>query len=319
MAERLIGPFGFSHVGRGFDGIEYVRDAGLNNITFLGARPIEGVFQLRSWNELDVDFYYGAFTRSFSRDTAKSEARVFLLRYHDGRSVVKTDNRPLNVRAADDRDIRLTTLGGHYAGVLEAGPGKADYLVWAAVQSGRWGLLDHRAGAIDIEGGYRFPAAWRPWARAGWFRSTGDRDPGDDEHGTYFQVLPTPRPYARFPIYNMMNSQDVFAELRLEPAAKLSLSTAAHALRLESRQDFWYAGGGAFQKETFGYLGRPGGGHAGMGTLVDVEAGYAASATTKVTLYLARLRGGGVEASIYPAGGQHPGARFIFLEVTQRF
>ena len=56
-----------------------------------------------------------------------------------------------------------------------------------------------------------------------------------------------------------------------------------------------------------------------MGTLVDIEAGYAVTPTTKVTLYLASLIGGSVEASIYPAGGQHPGARFLYLEVLQRF
>lgn len=319
VAQRLIGPFGFSHVGRGFDGIEYTRDSGWGNVTFLAARPTEGVFQLRSWNELNVDLYYGAFTRPFAREGASSEARFFLLRYHDGRDVVKTDNRPMTVRAADTQEIRLTTLGGHYAGVLEAGPGKADFLVWAAAQFGQWGLLDHRAGAIDLEGGYQFPAAWKPWARAGYFLSTGDGDPGDDDHTTFFQVLPTPRPYARFPIYNLMNNQDVFGELRLKPAEKLSLRTDVHALRLESRQDLWYAGGGAFQKETFGYLGRPAGGHAAMGTLLDLSLDYAVTPTTTLTLYLAKLFGGSVEASIYPAGGQHPGARFLYLEVLQRF
>jgi len=319
IAQRLIGPFGFSHVGRGFDGIEYVRDAGSNNITFLAARPTEGVFQLRSWNELDVDFYYGAFTRSFSRDTAKSEARVFLLQYHDGRSAVKTDNRPAALRAADTRDIRLTTLGGHYAGVLEAGPGRVDFLVWAAGQSGQWGLLDHRAGALAIEGGYQFPVSWKPWARLGWFRSTGDGDAGDDDHTTFFQVLPTPRVYARFPIYNLMNNQDVFGEIRLRPMEKLSLSAQVHSLRLSNRRDLWYAGGGAFQKGTFGYLGRPANGRTGMGTLVDLSVDYAATPTTKVTLYLAKILGSGVEEAIYPAGGDDTDARLLYLEVVQRF
>jgi Alginate export len=319
IAQRLIGPFGFSHVGRGFDGVEYVRDTASNNLTLLAARPTEGVFQLRSLDELNVDFYYGAFTRPLARSGARGETRYFALHYHDGRDVLKTDNRPAALRAADTRDIRLTTLGGHYAGVLGEGPGKADFLVWGAGQFGHWGLLEHRAWAVAIEGGYQFPVSWKPWVRAGCFRSTGDGNADDNKHTTFFQVLPTPRVYARFPIYNLMNSQDVFGELRFKPAEKLSLRTEVHSLQLSDRRDLWYAGGGAFQKETFGYLGRPGSGHSSLGTLFDLSVDYSFTPRTAVTLYLADLRGGGVEEAIYPAGGTHPGARFLYFEVVQRF
>jgi len=319
IAQRLVGAFGFSHVGRGFDGVEYVRKTESNNFTFLAARPTEGVFQLRSLHELDIDFYYGALTRQFVRDKAKSEVRVFALHYHDGRLVLKTDNRPQALRAADTRDIRLTSLGGHYLGAFGKGPGKTDLLVWGVGQFGHWGLLDHRAGAIAIEGGYQFPAPWKPWVRAGYFRSTGDGDSADDKHTTFFQVLPTPRVYARFPIYNLMNNQDLFGELRLRPVNKLSLSTQVRYLRLSNRQDLWYAGGGAFQKQTFGYLGRPSNGQSGVGTLFDLSIDYQFTSTTAVTFYLAGLHGSGVQAAIYPAGGDHPGARFLYFEFVQRF
>src|SRR5262249_17275505 len=154
---------------------------------------------------------------------------------------------------------------------------------------------------------------------AGYFRGTGDGDPNDDRHGTFFQVLPTPRVYARFPFYNLMNNEDTFVQLRLKPHARLSVRTDLRYLRLSSRTDLWYLGGGAFQSNTFGFIGRPSGGNRTLGTLGDLSVDYNLTPTTVVTFYLAGVSGGGVQAFVYPEGGAHPGARFLYFELTQRF
>jgi hypothetical protein len=54
---------------------------------------------------------------------------------------------------------------------------------------------------------------------------SGDGNPNDNTHGTFFQVLPTPRPYARFPFFNMMNNEDTFGMLILRPHAKVTTSS----------------------------------------------------------------------------------------------
>jgi len=131
ISQRLIGAFGFSHVGRSFDGLQYARNFKAGNLTFVGARPTEGVFQLKGNAELDVDFYYGAFTRPLKRKQSESEFRAFVLHYHDGRPVLKTDNRAPLLRAADSSNIRLNTLGGHYIGAYKAARGKVDLLLGA--------------------------------------------------------------------------------------------------------------------------------------------------------------------------------------------
>ncbi len=324
ISQRLIGTFGFTHVGRSFDGVHYVRNTSRANFTFVGARPTEGVFQLRGWRQLDVDFYYGAFTKPHKTKSAESDFRLFALHYHDGRRVLKTDNRPQAIRAADQEGIRLTTLGGHYIAAHKAGAGKADVLLWAAGQFGDWGPLRHRAGAIAVEGGYQFggsPAAERlkPWIRGGYFHSTGDNNPNDNRHGTFFQVLPTPRIYARFPFYDLVNNEDVFAQLRLKPHARIGLRTDAHHLRLASDRDQWYLGGGAFQQRTFGYIGRPSNGRRSLGWLFDISADLALAPRTAVTVYFAGNRGGAVQQAIHPQGGANPTARFFYLELAQRF
>jgi hypothetical protein len=319
IAHRLIGPFTFSHVGRSFDGAHYSRTSKASNLTAVAARPTEGVFQLRGWSELDVDFYYGAFTKGFPHKRSPSEARVFGLHYHDGRGAAKTDNRTLAARQADGRNIRLTTVGGHYIAAVKAGAGTADLLVWGVGQFGRWGSLDHRAGAIAAEAGYQFPVKANPWIRAGYFRSSGDGSPSDGEHTTFFQVLPTPRVYARFPFYNLMNNQDVFAQLRLKPHARLALRADVRHLRLSNAGDLWYSGGGTFQEQTFGYTGRPSGGKKSLGTLLDLSIDYNPASRTTLSFYASGVRGGGVQSAIHPEAGHNPGGRFLYFEWMQRF
>ena len=319
IAQRLIGPFGFSHIGRAFDGVPYTRSAGANNLAFVAARPIEGVFQLRSLYELDVDFYYGALTRQLSGTTNQGETRLFALHYHDGRPVLKTDNRPESARAADQRNIRLTTIGGHAMGVFGEGNGKTDLLVWGAAQIGRWGALDHRAAAVAVEAGHQFVTMWKPWLRVGYFRSSGDGDPNDGTHSTFFQALPTPRVYARFPFFNLMNNEDSFGQILLQPVRGLSLRSDVHYLRLSNRRDLWYVGGGAFQEGTFGYVGRPSQGPSVLGTLADLSLDYALTSNTTVSFYVGGVWGGGVQAGTYPAGGTHPGADFLYVEIQQSF
>lgn len=316
ISQRLIGTFGFTHVGRSFDGIHYSRTANGANFTFVGARPTEGVFQLRGWNQLDVDFYYGAYTRSFKTKSSESDLRFFAIHYHDGRGALKTDNRPLAARAADRENIRVNTFGGHYIGVKNAGDGKFDFLLWGAGQFGSWGVLDHRAGAVALEAGYQFDVPAKPWIRAGYFRGSGDGDPADGRHGAFFQNLPTPRIYARMPFYDLVNNEDTFVQLRLKPHSRVALRSDVRYLRLSSDRDLWYLGGGAFQQGSFGYIGRPSNGEKALGAMADFSFDLTITPKTAFTFYIAGVRGGKVIDRIYPEGRN---GRFAYFEVTRRF
>jgi hypothetical protein len=322
LAHRLVGNFGFTHVGRSFDAVQYVRDNKSSNFTFVGGRAVEGVFQLRALKELDVDFWYGAYTKPLHAKSVASEFRLFGLHYHDGRGALKTDNRTAAARRADTENIRINTFGGHYIAALRTKRGTFDLLAWGVGQFGDWGHLAHRAGAGSFEGGFQPGGALarvKTWVRAGYFRSTGDGDPTDARHETFFQVLPTPRVYARFPFYNLMNSEDAFAQVSLKPHARLTLRADVHSLRLSDANDLWYAGGGAFQETTFGYQGRPSGGKSSLGTLFDLSADVSVTPTTTLTFYGAGVRGGGVQAGVYPAGGTNPTARLFYAELLKRF
>ena len=305
ITQRLLGNFGFSDVGRSIDGVQYALTRTGLNLTGVIGRPTQGVFQVNGWPELDVNVFYGAVTGQHGGDRHPCEWRVFGLGYDDYRDgVVKADNRSLALRSADTGSIAIGTYGGHYLQVMPTAAGPFDVLVWGAAQAGVWGALSHRAGAVAAEAGWQ-PAAFgrlQPWMRAGYDYASGDGDPSDRTHGTFFQLLPTPRVYARLPFFNMMNSRDTFAELIVRPSKKLAARSDVHALRLADAHDLWYSGGGAFQRGTFGYTGRPSNGQSGLAMLYDVSGDYSVTSHFAVSLYYGRAAGQAAIQSIYPTG-----------------
>jgi hypothetical protein len=303
IAQRLLANFGWTDVQRSLDGAQYVLSMPKVNITALAARPTEGVFQVSGWDELKINVFYGALTGQHGKYAA-TDWRVFALGYSDYRSgVVKTDNRAAAVRNLDGDSIDIGTYGGHILQIVPTATGPVDLLFWGALQNGSWGTQTHRAGAFAAETGWQ-PAVLKtikPWIRAGYNFGSGDGNAADGTHSTFFQVLPTPRIYARTPFYNMMNSKDAFAELILRPK-RVTVRSDIHSLRLADATDLWYSGGGAFQAATFGYTGRPSNGQFTLGTLYDVSADVTLTPHVAVGGYFGYATGGLVTQAIYTGG-----------------
>lgn len=318
IAHRLIGNFQFTVTGRSEDGLWLSSNFRRANLTLAAARPTRGVYQVDGLGELDVSWQYGALTVATGHDKSNGELRIFGLGYQDNRALAKTDNRPATLRNGADRfaNINLGTFGAHYIHAVATSAGTFDFLLWGAGQIGSWGTQNHRAGAFDGELGWQPHAALRPWLRAGYSYGSGDNNPNDNQHGTFFQVLPTPRIYARFPFFDMQNNSDAFAMLLLRPSPKLTLRSDVHALWLSSRNDLWYQGGGASAPRVFGYQGRPSNGNRGLGTLWDISADAQLTPHWGLGLYYGHVWGKGVMKSIYPAG---PDANLGYAELLFRF
>jgi hypothetical protein len=129
-------------------------------------------------------------------------------------------------------------------------------------------------------------------------------------------LLPTPRPYARFPFFNMMNTEDAFGALILRPHAKVTVSSEFHSLRLSKADDLWYSGGGVFQPWTFGYSGRSTSGRRSLGNLYDTSLEYRMNRNLTLTGYFGYSQGLAAMEQIYPQGKN---ARFGYLEGLYRF
>ena len=92
IAQRLIGPFAFTHVGRSFDGIRYSIERPANNFTFVAAVPTRGVFQIDGWGWNRVAFSYGAYSHEWGRGRHAAETRAFMIEYDDWRH--RQDGQP---------------------------------------------------------------------------------------------------------------------------------------------------------------------------------------------------------------------------------
>jgi hypothetical protein len=316
IAHRVLANFAFSAAQRSYDAVHVARATPRYNVTLMAGMPTEGVFQLDGQGTLDdIRVGYGALTVPLSW----ADVRLFGVRYEDRRPIAKVDNRPAAVRTTDLSALKVNTLGANLVLAHPVGSAKTDLLLWGAVQNGAWGAQDHRGSAFAIEGGVQPVLPLRPWLRVGFSQGSGDDTPGttaSGEHSTFFQMLPTPRIYARTPFYNMMNNRDLFSSLILRPAKGTSVRAEVHRLSLTRAEDLWYAGGGAFNATVFGYQGRPSGGVKNLATLADIGADRAFGPLLNVGAYFGMVFGSDVVKALHPAGED---GKFLYLELTRRF
>lgn len=316
LSQRLIGPFNFSHVGRSYDGAIGSFTRGPLNFTLMASHPTQGGFDLAGMKEMDeIDLLYAAINLTRPAFAQNGDARIFYIYYGDGRGLLKSDNRPAKVRAADHQDISIHTEGAHWIQVVPTSVGPVDLLAWGALQQGDWGVLEHFAWRWDLEAGWQpNPLPLKPWLRIGYGRSSGDDDPNDNTHGTFFQILPTARLYSWSTFYNLMNSEDAFAQLLLRPIAGLVWRTDFHNIRLSESRDLWYQGAGATLSDRnvgFGFPGRPAFGKRDLFRVVESQLTYAWSPALEFTVYYAHIFGNDVVRKIF-VGEQ---GDFAYLEV----
>jgi hypothetical protein len=131
VSQRLLGDFGWSDVGRSFDGLQYSYSTPSNNFTFVAATPTRGVFQVDGWGWNRIAFAYAAYTHEWGSGQHSADTRLFVLEHDDFRHMLKTDNRPIAVRRGDTENIRMNTFGGHSLHALTTRAGTLDFLAWA--------------------------------------------------------------------------------------------------------------------------------------------------------------------------------------------
>lgn len=316
IAQRLVGNFGFSAAQRSFDGLDAHYGRGPWDVTAMAARADQGVFNMNGNPELNVDLQYLAFSKYQFRQHLLW--RAFALGYHDGRTgITKTDNRPLALRKADQQNIRIGTYGGDFIATIPALRGQFDLVGWGVLQNGQWGSLAQSSRAGTFEGGYQLlHVASSPWLRGGYFYSSGDSNPNDNRHQTFFQVLPTPYIYAHFPFYNLMNSRDGFIQIVDRPTKKIDLRADMHFLGLSSSNDLWYQGGGAFDNKVFGFTGRPANDHSSLATVAEITSSWQLTRSLTANLMYGHAAGKSAVSAIYPTGHN---AQFGYAELLYRW
>ena len=316
---RLIGGFGWSIYQRSFDGAKFQWDHDLGHLSVSGFRPTQGGFEQSAGKRInDIDVLATAYTFKPGKIIPDSEIQLFDYYYDDQRDIpVRADNS--GIAPLHRQDIAFHTIGGHFAGATTVGNGIADLLIWGAYQTGDWYEQNHRASGVAAEIGYQFmQALWKPWLRLGAFQGTGDDNPADNTHGTFYQILPTVRKYAFTTTYNLMNNEDYFIQLLLNPAKDLKVRADLHFLKLNESNDLWYGGAGATRSSgTFqGYAGRPSGGDDELGTSLELTAEYQLTHYMNLHAFYGHIFGDDVISNNFQDDDDFD---FFFLEMTLDF
>jgi hypothetical protein len=318
VAARLIGEFEWSIYQRAYDGVRIDTVRGRWTGTAFAFHPTQGGFEDAAGLMMpNVTVAGGAATITSATSSPSVQYQAFAYRYRDTRKVTQ---RPDNTgRSAQAIDVGIDTFGGS---IIVAPPvargGQWDGLVWIAAQTGSWYELRQRAASVAIEGGHQWVTSrWQPWLRGGYLYASGDGNPLDDRHGTFFEMLPTVRRYAQSALYSQMNNTDWFAQLLAKPRPRINVRFDMHRVGLASARDAWYYGSGATQQHgsIFGFATRPSFGATHLATIGEGSIDYAFTPHWSANGYLAVGRGGGV---VTPAFAGHT-LMFAYIENVLQF
>ncbi len=311
LDSRMIGEFEWSEYQRTFDGARFDLDRKSWHGTAAWFEPTQGGFERRAGLRLrNVRVAATTFSLKPTASFRHTDVQAFAYRYDDTRAVqARPDNTLLTATGVN---VHINSAGSSLVGAYPVGPGQVDTLGWFVWQGGRWYGQRHTANAAAAELGYQWTAArGRPWLRAGWFRSSGDGNPNDEVHGTFFQQIPTARRYSLSTVYNLMNMSETFAQALLRPRRNVNVRVDVHRLRLTDAADLWYAGSGGNSSTgtVFGFAGRRSNGSTALGTMIEGTTDWTVSPHFTLSGYLGRMTGGRVVSETFS------GSRLLFGSV----
>ncbi len=323
LGDRMISSFGWSAFGRSFNGGLAQYDHEKINVTGSFFFSTQGGWEEEiDTNISDIRITTCTITAKRGEIVPGMEFAAFYYNYRDGRDVHQRVDNTLRAGTGvgiESVDIDIHMVGGHILGMYPVGPGRFDILLWGGGQFGDWYELDQQAYAVAAEIGYQFTQVYsKPWIRAGYYIGSGDDSPGDDNHGTFFQMAPGTRKYNLLPYCDLMNVEDVFAQVITHPLPSLMVRVDYHFLRLNEEKDRWYMGSGPTQKQgnIFGYIGRPSNGQDNLSQEVELMIKYDFSRHWRFTGSYCHIFGGDVVENVYPedenADYASIGAMFIF-------
>jgi hypothetical protein len=247
---------------------------------------------------LDGVDVFGAFVTVKQKAWLSStELRLFNILYRD--------SRPSTDASLGDR-LLIDAVGGSLVGFYPAGSGAVDLMLWSAFEFGDFGASNQAAAAFIAEGGY----VWQevksaPWIRFGIAYSSGDDDPFDGDHNTFFNMVPTNHKWYGAQDFNaFQNLTNFYGQFRLQPHPQVGLNLEGHSFWLSESADAWYGGSGPANNLGFGYVARrPLGGFRGqkdIGTEVDLIVNWRVDKRVGLQFGVSYFRGGDVAKAVLP-------------------
>ena len=319
-SERLIGPLGFTYAERAFDGLNLSYNPKSNISLNLGYfHPTFGAFEISTANRTiqKVTVTYFSYNLAFDKNT---DFRLFFVNYDDDRNLVK----PSNTSGIEGK-TNISTIGLHFIKIIENKNYSLDFVGWYSYQWGKWGQLDnssnllkiiHRAYAFDIELGYKLNSInFKPHFRISYFHGSGDSNPLDNKHETYFIFLYNGRKFALFPFYNQQNLNDLTFQLIFSSGKNSKIRMDYSILSLDKEEDGWYTGSGALNNSSFGIVYKPSLGSKKIANVFSFAINYDFTNKSSISLFYSIADGKDIIRKIYHSSK----ASYFFIEFNQKF
>ncbi|MCM8811074.1 MAG: alginate export family protein [Candidatus Omnitrophica bacterium] len=320
ISERLIGPFGFTYAERAFDGLNLSYSPKSNiSLNFGYFHPTFGAFEISTANRTiqKITVTYFSYNLAFDKNT---DFRLFFVNYNDDRNLIKPSNR-----SGIQGKTNISNIGLHFIKVIQKKNYSMDFIGWYSYQWGKWGQLDngsnllkisHKAYAFDIEVGYKLNNVnWKPHFRVCYFHGSGDSNPLDNKHETYFVFLANGRKFALFPLYNQQNLNDLTFQLIFSPIQKSKVRLDYSIISLDKKDDGWYMGSGAFNNSSFGIRYIPSLGSKKLANIFSISVNYDFTSKNSISLFYSVANGKDIIRRIYHSNR----ASYFFVEINQKF
>jgi hypothetical protein len=309
LSERLWGTFDWTNVGRRYHAARAFYDTEQFRLDAVASKLLAGGFDYdTAFQELkDVEIFGGFLTLKDDFLIDNTEIRIYGIYFRDDRDVAKT---------VTGGTLDIPAVGASWAGVYPGlGPGTLDTLVWGCYQWGDWGTTGHSAYAVVAEGGYKFrDLCLQPWLRLGVAHASGDDDPEEGTHKSFFGMAPTNHKwYGYMDTTALSNLINFYQQLILKPAEKVTVQIDGHLFWLHDTSDSWYAGSGATSNDVFGFVGghsvssgttaRLTDGEGFIGGEMDLTAQYAVSKYLGFEATYGHFFGAAGAKAVFPENG----------------
>lgn len=320
---RLVGNFGWSNVGRSFDGVRAIYNPGpirwdvwamvvKQYGTNIGADPT-----LTTTNQEGQQFY--GINVATKKGGFVLEPYVLYLRDTGNASATSTTGAivsPVTDPAA--RGQNRATLGFRTDGKLMED--RLDFTSEAAYQTG---TMDARAGstpksdisayAVVLKAGYTIPIAVKPRIGIEYNRASGDDTSGDDASNTFENLFPTNHiHYGHIDYVGWRNMQDIRFSFGIKPTKSSSVSMDYHLFSLAEKSDHWYRASGHVFRTT-----PAGNSKSDIGQEIDVVAYTMVKEKVRLEAGYSHFFPGDYVEANFPAAVN--GSDFVYLQMGTSF
>lgn len=250
--QRLVGHFGWSNVGRSFDGLRLTYLAAPVRVDVWGASTKvyggnTGASPALAPSNREAQQFYGVYG---SLKTPVAVVEPYLMYFRDTGNAT-----PAAITAPTTTGQRRTTLGLRVDGkaVNESidFTGEGAYQLGTMEGRGASPESDISAYAVAIKAGYTAPLGIKPRIGVEYDRASGDGDRTDDRFETFENLFPTNHPFYGYMDYvGWRNMQDLRVSISVKPGASSGMSLDYHRFSLAEKADHWYAASGAVFRTT---------------------------------------------------------------------